>query len=243
MPRNPWTPTALDSPWTRLDDPATSGTKHPMNDDKLSARRRQTRSTLVEAGISVFAVKGIDGASIEEICEAAGFTRGAFYSNFSGRDELILATIESRTSHDLDMLDETIERWRDRLSCGQPGDLEGFLTEFITDTFSQKVVTAAEVIAEHEIELYCLRTPGLYPRYAELSSYQIERIQSLIENAIGFAEAAATIPLPDLISALTAIHSQAALRAAAGKRLHEKVEIDPTQMVRILARLLDFDRD
>ncbi|MGO2037241.1 MAG: TetR/AcrR family transcriptional regulator [Brevibacterium sp.] len=213
-----------------------------MNDDKLSARRRQTRSTLVEAGISVFAVKGIDGASIEEICEAAGFTRGAFYSNFSGRDELILATIESRTSHDLDMLDETIERWRGRL-CGQPDDVEEFLTEFITDTFSQKVVTAAEVIAEHEIELYCLRTPGLYPRYAELSSYQIERIQSLIENAIGFAEAAATIPLPDLISALTAIHSQAALRAAAGKRLHEKVEIDPTQMVRILARLLDFDRD
>lgn len=213
-----------------------------MNDDKLTARRRQTRSTLVEAGISVFAVKGVDGASIEEICEAAGFTRGAFYSNFSGRDELILATIEARTSHDLDLLDATIERWRGRL-CGQPDDVEGFLTEFITDTFSQKEITAAEVIAEHEIELYCLRTPGLYPRYAELSSYQIERIQSLVENAIGFAEAASTIPLGDLIGALTAIHSQAALRGAAGKRLNEKVVIDPTQMVRILARLLDFDRD
>ncbi|GAA1862930.1 TetR/AcrR family transcriptional regulator [Brevibacterium marinum] len=213
-----------------------------MNTDKLSARRLHTRSTLVEAGVSVFAVKGIDGASIEEICEAAGFTRGAFYSNFSSRDDLILATIEQRTSHDLDMLDASIERWRDRLNASHPEDIEGFLSEFVDETFSQKRATAAEVIAEHEIELYCLRTPGLYPRFAELSSFQVARIQSLIENALGFAEAISTIPLKDLIEALTAIHSQAALRAAAGKELHETVEIDSTQMVRILSRLLDFDR-
>lgn len=216
--------------------------KCSMNTDNLSARRRQTRSTLVEAGVSVFAVKGIDGASIEEICEAAGFTRGAFYSNFSSRDDLVLATIEQRTSHDLDMLDASIERWRDRLNSSRPEDIEGFLREFIDDTFSQKRATAAEVIAEHEIQLYCLRTPGLYPRYAELSSFQGQRILSLIENAIDFAEAASTIPLKDLIEALTAVHSQASLRAAAGKRLHEVVEIDSTQMVRILSRLLDFSR-
>ena len=213
-----------------------------MNTDNLSARRKQTRSTLVEAGVSVFAVKGIDGASIEEICDAAGFTRGAFYSNFSSRDDLVLATIEHRTSHDLDMLDASIERWRDRLNSSRPEDIEGFLREFIDDTFSQKKVTAAEVIAEHEIELYCLRTPGLYPRYAELHSFQGARIHSLIENAIGFAEAASTIPLKDLIEALTAVHSQASLRAAAEKKLHEVVEIDSTQMVRILSRLLDFSQ-
>ncbi|RAE29637.1 TetR/AcrR family transcriptional regulator, partial [Burkholderia multivorans] len=65
-----------------------------MNTENLSDRRRRTRSTLVEAGVSVFAVKGIEGASIEEICEAGGLTRGAFYSNFSSRDDLVLATIE-----------------------------------------------------------------------------------------------------------------------------------------------------
>lgn len=211
-----------------------------MNTENLSARRRQTRSTLVEAGVSVFAVKGVDGASIEEICEAAGFTRGAFYSNFSSRDDLILATIEQRTSQDLDLLDATIERWRDRLNHGQPENIEGYLTEFIEDTFSQKRVTAGEVIAEHEIELYCLRTPGLSPRYEELSSFQVERILSLIENALGFAQAVATIPLKDLIEALTAVHSQASLRAAAGKKLDEDVEVDPMQMVRILSSLLDF---
>ncbi|MGO2153566.1 MAG: TetR/AcrR family transcriptional regulator, partial [Brevibacterium aurantiacum] len=101
-----------------------------MNTDNLSARRRHTRSTLVEAGMSVFAHKGIDGASIEEICEAAGFTRGAFYSNFSSRDDLVLATIEQRTSRDLDMLDAAIERWRDRLNSSRPENIEGFLTEF-----------------------------------------------------------------------------------------------------------------
>jgi len=35
----------------------------------------------------------VNGASVEEICEAAGFTRGAFYSNFSDKSALVLAII------------------------------------------------------------------------------------------------------------------------------------------------------
>ena len=45
------------------------------------------------AAVRVFAERGIIGASVEEICEAAGFTRGAFYSNFADKDELVLALI------------------------------------------------------------------------------------------------------------------------------------------------------
>ena len=47
------------------------------------------------AATSVFADRGIIGASVEEICEAAGFTRGAFYSNFADKDALVLALIRA----------------------------------------------------------------------------------------------------------------------------------------------------
>lgn len=60
----------------------------------LSARRRATRERLVDAALTVFAGTGIEGASVEHICEAAGFTRGAFYSNFADKDELLVALIE-----------------------------------------------------------------------------------------------------------------------------------------------------
>src|SRR6202163_1082018 len=56
--------------------------------------RDDTRERLFEAAARVFEEQGIGGASIEGIAAAAGFTRGAFYSNFKSKDELIIAMIE-----------------------------------------------------------------------------------------------------------------------------------------------------
>ena len=52
--------------------------------------RENTRARLLEAAAQVFAEAGLDGASVEAVCERAGFTRGAFYSNFESKDELFL---------------------------------------------------------------------------------------------------------------------------------------------------------
>lgn len=53
--------------------------------------RSNTRARLVEAAASVFADIGFQAATVEDVCAAAGFTRGAFYSNFESKDELFLA--------------------------------------------------------------------------------------------------------------------------------------------------------
>ena len=50
---------------------------------------------LVEAAITQFAARGIDATSVEQLCDAAGFTRGAFYSNFASKDDLCTAIIEA----------------------------------------------------------------------------------------------------------------------------------------------------
>ena len=42
-------------------------------------RRSATRARLLEGALDVFAERGFNGASVEDICERAGFTRGAFY--------------------------------------------------------------------------------------------------------------------------------------------------------------------
>jgi AcrR family transcriptional regulator len=69
-----------------------------MNDERSVPRRRltraeakaRTRQLLLEAAASVFASKGFAGASVEEIAEAAGYSIGAVYSNFGGKEELFL---------------------------------------------------------------------------------------------------------------------------------------------------------
>jgi len=50
----------------------------------------------LEAGETVFLRRGLEGASTEEISAEAGYTRGAFYSNFKSKDELFIALLHSR---------------------------------------------------------------------------------------------------------------------------------------------------
>lgn len=57
---------------------------------RRSARREATRARLLTAAEEVFAERGFHGASVEDICDRADFTRGAFYSNFESKDELVL---------------------------------------------------------------------------------------------------------------------------------------------------------
>ena len=61
---------------------------------ETTPRREATRQRLLQAAMGEFARHGIDATSVEQISEAAGFTRGAFYSNFEDKDALILALLE-----------------------------------------------------------------------------------------------------------------------------------------------------
>ena len=60
----------------------------------VTRRRAETRRRLIEAAYDVFTEMGIRDAPVELICDHAGFTRGAFYSNFASKEELFLAVYE-----------------------------------------------------------------------------------------------------------------------------------------------------
>ncbi len=59
-----------------------------------SQRQAQTRAHLIEAATIVFARRGFQAATVEEISEQAGYSHGAVYSNFAGKEELFLAVFE-----------------------------------------------------------------------------------------------------------------------------------------------------
>jgi len=56
--------------------------------------RDQTRQHLLDAAQSIFLAKGFVAASVEDIAQAAGYTRGAFYSNFRSKTELFLQLLK-----------------------------------------------------------------------------------------------------------------------------------------------------
>ncbi|MBB6170501.1 AcrR family transcriptional regulator [Nocardiopsis mwathae] len=61
-------------------------------------QKQETRSALIEAGLMTFSRDGYHGASLEEIADTAGFSKGAVYSNFGGKSELFLAVLDYNLS-------------------------------------------------------------------------------------------------------------------------------------------------
>jgi AcrR family transcriptional regulator len=59
-------------------------------------QRERTRDALLDAGGRVFVERGFAGASVEAIAAEAGYTRGAFYSNFASKDALFAELLQRR---------------------------------------------------------------------------------------------------------------------------------------------------
>jgi AcrR family transcriptional regulator len=58
---------------------------------RVTKRRAETRQRLLQAALEVFAQEGFGRSTVDQVCARAGYTRGAFYSNFATLDELFLA--------------------------------------------------------------------------------------------------------------------------------------------------------
>jgi AcrR family transcriptional regulator len=72
--------------------------------------RAQTRQRLLQAAGEVFAQRGYDRASLDEVATAAGLTKGAVYSSFAGKDDLFYALMRERIDERLALVTEAVER-------------------------------------------------------------------------------------------------------------------------------------
>jgi AcrR family transcriptional regulator len=77
---------------------------------RLSRKEKQahTRSCLMKSAAKVFARRGLQHASIDEVAEDAGFTKGAFYANFKSKEELFLAMLDERFAERLAEIDRVV---------------------------------------------------------------------------------------------------------------------------------------
>jgi AcrR family transcriptional regulator len=77
---------------------------------RLTRKEKQahTRECLMNAAASVFARRGLQQASIDEVAEDAGFTKGAFYANFKNKEELFLAMLDERFAKRIEDIEQVI---------------------------------------------------------------------------------------------------------------------------------------
>jgi AcrR family transcriptional regulator len=150
--------------------------------------REQTRKRLLAAAARLFAKNGFDGTSVEDVAEAAGFSKGALYYNFASKDDLFEALVEESVAEMIGGLEaalagaHTIE---DKLAS-----MQRILTEEEAHPGGGTQLLELEVITQ------ALRDRKLRRTVGKAYTHMRDAIASLIEEQ--YAEAGAKPPLsPD----------------------------------------------
>jgi AcrR family transcriptional regulator len=119
-------------------------------------QREQTRLRLLAAAKRLFIANGFHGTSVEEIAEAAGYTRGAFYSNFEDKDDIFLAVLDQDLT---DRIAELTPIFQQSASLD-----EAFAV--IIRTNPRRLIDAATIL-KTEFWLYAARNPKVRRRLAQ----------------------------------------------------------------------------
>jgi AcrR family transcriptional regulator len=135
--------------------------------------RDDTRDKLFEAAARVFEEQGIGGARIETLAAAAGFSRGAFYSNFKSKDELIIAMLE-------DHLEQTVRRNLDLLARHK--NLADFIEALKTMDRSRQDPLGRSPLLHMEMILFVARAEKRRPELAKRLRAGRKLIADIIET-------------------------------------------------------------
>lgn len=140
--------------------------------------RGRTRARLLEAAAEVFAEVGLDAASVEAICDRAGFTRGAFYSNFGSKEELML---ELTTQFAEQKLEQVTERVRELEATGEPLTA----TELVQRILDVAIDRRAGILLTSEIRTRAMRDPVLAQTYLAWQQGLTDRVSGVIAELTG----------------------------------------------------------
>jgi AcrR family transcriptional regulator len=122
------------------------------------AEGREAREELLTASLRVFARRGYREAGVDEIAAEAGYSKGALYWHFSGKEELLTALLEERIDAPL----------RDRVALLASAPPERDMSVEATRAFAQQFAREREaMLLEREYWSLAIRDPELRTRYAE----------------------------------------------------------------------------
>lgn len=133
-------------------------------------QKARTQEELRESAAQLFAEKGVNGTSVEQIAEQAGYSRGAFYSNFKDKNELVADLLEERTRHELDEVTrvtsgqapfDALRDWH----RARAQNLEGWLS------------------LRTELLLFALRNPSFRPCMADRERIALRAHRASLESA------------------------------------------------------------
>lgn len=200
-----------------------------MSRPRTRPTREETRDRLLRAAARVFVTKGAGAASIEDICDEAGFSRGAFYSNFAAKDELIIELLEVHTAANTAELDRLYA------SSDNPTDFVENIESSARRRTGPLDLGEDGGVLYVELLLFALRNPENRPRllahHRRLRETNLQMLAQ-IEEAEGRKYPA---PLEDIVSLIMAIDIGLNLNHLVDPESHQADQF--SELVGLLQRL------
>ena len=134
-------------------------------------KQARTRAKLMRSAGKLFCKRGLEQASVDDIAHDAGYTKGAFYSNFKSKEELFLAMLDQKFGEELERIEAALgtDETADEAARHAGEDLIRFLRsdpewerlylEFVAyagrnDDFRQELLTRCRAMDERLAEVY-----------------------------------------------------------------------------------------
>jgi AcrR family transcriptional regulator len=197
-------------------------TMSPVKPPRTRPTRVEVRDRILDAASKVFAAEGFAGATIDAIGQAAGFTKGAVYSNFGSKDELFLA-----------LLDREFELRGEQIATALESDGDSAAT---AQTLSRSVLDSVHDHADYyvlfvEYWLRAVRDPELRERLIA------RRRAAAAEQADNFTDSSAAAsgrPLADLAQLVVTMNLGIAM-----EEVLRPGTIDPELLAQLITALLE----
>ncbi len=164
--------------------------------------RVRTRELLLASAAAAFARSGYAGASVDDIAEEAGFSKGAFYSNFASKEAIFLALLEEKKRAEIASI-------RAMLAETETAKLMATLTAWLDSAHSNPQLA----LLSAELELQARRSASLAAGYEQLQAgfrAELAAFIAMVFERLGLAPPA---PIADIAQTFIAISNGSALTA------------------------------
>jgi AcrR family transcriptional regulator len=173
----------------------------------------QTRATLIAMGRTHFLRYGLGGAVAEKIAEDAGYSRGALYSNFNGKEDLFLAVIREEQACRSNIFRSIL---RDEPSSKKR-------LRKMRDTIADMVTNRDWIVLRAEFEAGALRSERIRQSFVEMHRLQIHDGGELVRDLLKSSEVTSRLKPDDFIMVMNNLaHGLAVTQKILGAELSQK---------------------
>lgn len=194
--------------------------------ERIRPTRDETKAKLLDAAAVLFAEHGIGSSNIEDICRAAGFSRGAFYSSFKTKDDLVFELLDihfeanqAESNRLFDLTDNTVE----------------FIAAMNSDERRRTLPVDDVGMLYMELTLYALRNKKNRARLVERQRRDFAMMRGFVERIVEAEKLEVPGDLDDVVHLLLGLDVGILMHALIDPEQH-----DPQRWARIVIMLREL---